>query len=265
MSLVCSRILNLNHHYSFPRAVRRGRHTSQTTMASTSIYHTPASSFAGHRLSSPSSFTPSSSVETVTGISTSTTPPNPSPLSSGVPLRQTSSSPAAPIDGPSSSVSSFGNHDRYPSIYINHDGANGDNNGKRQQEAPDDATTTTKKVLPDIDDGEGDHPWGSSDGVKLFFSSAKTGESVEEVFEYVARRVAGRLEWEDKHGLRGALGGFSLVDVEEEHPGAGGETATNGSAGRARRNGSASSSRRMWVDGRDSGRDGKQAWRPGCC
>lgn len=31
---------------------------------------------------------------------------------------------------------------------------------------------------------------------KLFFTSAKTGEGVADVFEYVARRVVGRWEWE---------------------------------------------------------------------
>lgn len=37
-------------------------------------------------------------------------------------------------------------------------------------------------------------------GPKLFFTSAKTGEGVEDVFGYVVRRVVGRWEYEEAVG-----------------------------------------------------------------
>jgi len=49
---------------------------------------------------------------------------------------------------------------------------------------------------------------------KLFFHvSAKTGEGVADVFEYVARRVAERWAWEESEAGRGWGGN---LEVEEE-------------------------------------------------
>ncbi|KAJ3994758.1 ras-domain-containing protein [Lentinula boryana] len=39
-------------------------------------------------------------------------------------------------------------------------------------------------------------------GYRLFFASAKTGEGVNDVFEYVARRVVGQWDWESKQAQR---------------------------------------------------------------
>ncbi|KIK69815.1 hypothetical protein GYMLUDRAFT_34222 [Collybiopsis luxurians FD-317 M1] len=43
------------------------------------------------------------------------------------------------------------------------------------------------------------HPPKPDSGPRLFFASAKTGEGVPDVFEYVAKRVVQRWEWEEKH------------------------------------------------------------------
>ena len=48
-------------------------------------------------------------------------------------------------------------------------------------------------------------------GPKLFFTSAKTGAGVSEVFGYVARRVVMRWEWEEAHANWPVLGNGSTV------------------------------------------------------
>jgi len=51
------------------------------------------------------------------------------------------------------------------------------------------------------------HPWPPPDllpperGAKLLFTSAKTGEGVAEVFNYIARRTVRRLEWVEAHSF----------------------------------------------------------------
>lgn len=51
----------------------------------------------------------------------------------------------------------------------------------------------------DIDARVGAHAIAVPDrGPKLFFTSAKTGDGVEDVFEYIAKRVVGRWEYEER-------------------------------------------------------------------
>ena len=51
-------------------------------------------------------------------------------------------------------------------------------------------------------------------GPKLFFTSAKTGAGVSDVFDYVARRVVTRLEWEEAHvGSPTLAGNYSTVHL----------------------------------------------------
>ena len=50
-------------------------------------------------------------------------------------------------------------------------------------------------------------------GPKLFFTSAKTGAGVSDVFAYVARRVVMRWEWEETHVGSPTLGNYSTVHL----------------------------------------------------
>jgi Ras-related protein Rab-7A len=51
-------------------------------------------------------------------------------------------------------------------------------------------------------------------GPKLFFTSAKTGSGVSEVFDYVARRVVMRWEWEEAHtSASNLVGNYSTVHL----------------------------------------------------
>lgn len=59
------------------------------------------------------------------------------------------------------------------------------------------STTTTPNVSPPTLDTMSYHPLPPERGPKLFFTSAKTGEGVPEVFEYIARRVVTRWEYEE--------------------------------------------------------------------
>jgi Ras-related protein Rab-7A len=59
------------------------------------------------------------------------------------------------------------------------------------------STTTTPNVSPATLDTMPRHPLPPERGPKLFFTSAKTGEGVPEVFEYIARRVVTRWEYEE--------------------------------------------------------------------
>ena len=59
------------------------------------------------------------------------------------------------------------------------------------------ATTLTTPTISPIPDTISHHPSLPERGPKLFFTSAKTGEGVHEVFEYIARRVVTRWEYEE--------------------------------------------------------------------
>ncbi|KAJ3740220.1 ras-domain-containing protein [Lentinula detonsa] len=50
-------------------------------------------------------------------------------------------------------------------------------------------------------------------GYRLFFASAKTGEGVNDVFEYIAKRVVGQWDWESKQAQRRREAG----EEEDEH------------------------------------------------
>ena len=50
-------------------------------------------------------------------------------------------------------------------------------------------------------------------GPKVFFTSAKTGTGVSEVFGYVARRVVTRWEWEEAHASWPLVGNGSTIDL----------------------------------------------------
>ena len=63
-------------------------------------------------------------------------------------------------------------------------------------------TPTTPNVSPPILDTTPHCPLPPERGPKLFFTSAKTGEGVPEVFEYIARRVVTRWEYEEANDAR---------------------------------------------------------------
>jgi Ras-related protein Rab-7A len=52
-------------------------------------------------------------------------------------------------------------------------------------------------------------------GPKVFFTSAKTGAGVSEVFGYVARRVVMRWEWEEAHASWPVVGNGSIVHLAD--------------------------------------------------
>jgi Ras-related protein Rab-7A len=52
-------------------------------------------------------------------------------------------------------------------------------------------------------------------GPKVFFTSAKTGAGVSEVFAYVARRVVMRWEWEEGHASGPVVGNGSTVHLAD--------------------------------------------------
>ena len=54
-------------------------------------------------------------------------------------------------------------------------------------------------------------------GPKLFFTSAKTGTGVSEVFAYVARRVVKRWEWEEaQENAPSLVGNYSTVHLDDD-------------------------------------------------
>ena len=49
--------------------------------------------------------------------------------------------------------------------------------------------------------------FGATDGIKHFTASAKTGDSIDEIFEYVVQRISARWKWQDEQDmLNGRLG-----------------------------------------------------------
>ncbi|KAI0659180.1 P-loop containing nucleoside triphosphate hydrolase protein [Cubamyces menziesii] len=151
---------------------RGGGLSAAGTMTTTNtIYHTPSSSFFDtfeSALSSPA-FT---ALSAPASRSPSHSPSHPSPLRSPRRIPSSSSMSSAPTIT--------------PSLFI------------RGQARPDDAptTTTTTPESGSPPDSRGVRP-PLERYPKLFFTSAKTGEGVQDVFEYVARRVVARQEYEE--------------------------------------------------------------------
>ncbi|TFK32627.1 P-loop containing nucleoside triphosphate hydrolase protein [Crucibulum laeve] len=145
--------------------------TMTTTHTMLSIYHTPSSSLFDVYQSARSSPEPWSSAESVP----STSPP---PI-----VRQRSMTTRS-----SGSTSSGSAITITPSLFARENAA---------------ASSSTALTTPDSDT---DAPPASSAlpppplerGPKLFFTSAKTGEGVSDVFEYIARRVVRKWEYEEQ-------------------------------------------------------------------
>jgi Ras-related protein Rab-7A len=168
-----SRKLIPSHSHSSP-------HYNTGTMSSTSttltIYHTPSSSFYHSARSSPE------------------------PLSLSEPTSPSSSFRQRKLNTRSSSSMKSGSAATLtPSIYIRGNGSSSN-------------TNTSNNLIPTITASSSHSPPLSPPspslepplerGPKLFFTSAKTGEGVADVFEYIAYRVSRRWEYEEKMQAR---------------------------------------------------------------
>jgi Ras-related protein Rab-7A len=43
--------------------------------------------------------------------------------------------------------------------------------------------------------------FGAMDGIKHFTASAKTGDNIDEIFEYVVQRISARWKWQDEQDM----------------------------------------------------------------
>lgn len=153
--------------------------TMTTTRTSNTIYHTPSSSLFDNYESAPSSLP-----------SNHTTSPRRS-LSLGRPRRPT----AASTSSNSPTIT--------PSLFT-----------QRPRDAADDSDHLDENfdTRPAVE-GEYDNvppaspipPPPPERGVKLMFASAKTGLGVADIFEYIARRVVSRWEWDERTERRKSL------------------------------------------------------------
>ncbi|KAF9237254.1 P-loop containing nucleoside triphosphate hydrolase protein [Melanogaster broomeanus] len=166
-SILRSRSIDINHHHHL-KSYSKSRSRSSTrfhsgTMTSThtglTSYHTPSSSLFDVYASARSSPVPQS---------VSSRPPSPIRL----PRRMTSSL---------SSASSSSAPTITPSLFT-------------RDQAP--AMTPPTLTLPSPASETTTLPPLPERGPRLFFTSAKTGEGVREVFEYITRRVVTRWEYE---------------------------------------------------------------------
>ena len=147
------------------------------TMSSTiTIYHTPSSSFYHSVPSSPESLSLSE-------------PTSPSPSSRHRKINSLSSSSER-----SGSASTF-----TPSIYIR------ENDSSSNTNTPNNLIPTASSTpfySPPLSPSPSSLLPPLERGPKLFFTSAKTGEGVADVFEYIAYRVSQRWEYEEKMQAR---------------------------------------------------------------
>lgn len=86
--------------------------------------------------------------------------------------------------------------------------------------------------------------FGAQDGIKHFYTSAKSGENVEEIFTYLSKRIAARWQWqEDQDRL------YGFLDFDGEP----------GNIRTGRPNDS------IKVGGKTSSGTERKGWRRGCC
>ncbi|KAK9900244.1 hypothetical protein P389DRAFT_192529 [Cystobasidium minutum MCA 4210] len=102
-----------------------------------------------------------------------------------------------------------------------------------------------------IDDGATDDVlpakeiFGVKDGIKHFYTSAKTGENVDEIFTYLAKRINARWKWQEEEDH---LNGFLSLDGEPGNVRTGGKNDS------------------IRVGGKGAGASGeKKGWRRNCC
>ncbi|KZS91707.1 ras-domain-containing protein [Sistotremastrum niveocremeum HHB9708] len=168
--------------------------TMTTTRTSNTIYHTPSSSLFDNYESAPSSLP-----------SNHTTSPRRS-LSLG--RAQSRSRASTSSNSPTITPSLF--TQRY-----SHDEDHDENFDTRPHINPTNATTNGEDPIPSPVP-----PPPPDKGIKLLFASAKTGQGVPDIFEYIAGRVVARWEWDERgesERRRGVLGGEG--DVVESRSG----------------------------------------------
>lgn len=145
--------------------------TMTTTHTTLTIYHTPSSSFFDSYLSARSSPEPFSS--------SSVSSASDSPLAASArPRRLTTVSNGSASSGSGATIT--------PSIFA------------RDQDAHSTAGTTPETNASPQPNGAPALPPPPDHGAKLFFTSAMTGEGVSDVFEYIARRVITRWEYQER-------------------------------------------------------------------
>ncbi|KAG6898508.1 hypothetical protein C0993_006375 [Termitomyces sp. T159_Od127] len=167
------------HHLSKSRS----RSTSQfysgtmsTTHTTLTLYHTPSSSLFDVYQSARTSPEPWSSPS----LSPSSVVLSPSPYP-GVRGRPTSTFSNSPHSTSSGSIATI-----TPSLFA------------REHTGMTPSTSVTADTMAQDDDTYVVFPPPPARGPKLFFTSAKTGAGVPEVFEYIARRVVRRWEYEER-------------------------------------------------------------------
>lgn len=87
--------------------------------------------------------------------------------------------------------------------------------------------------------------FGVRDGIKHFYTSAKTGENIDEIFTYLAKRVNARWKWQEEEDK---LNAFLSLDGQPGNVRTGGKNDT------------------IRVGGKGVGGSGeKKGWRRNCC
>lgn len=143
---------------------------TMTTTPSLSVYHTPTSSIFDSFESARSSPVPRSSRSSHSNLSS----PTSSPSQSRSPVRSIRRQPSL-----SSMISDA--QTITPSLFVQQ---------HRSAEVETTCTTPSPARTTPI-------PSALEEGTKLFFTSARTGEGVADVFEYIARRVVSRWKYEE--------------------------------------------------------------------
>ena len=165
---------------SIPSRSHSSAHFYTGTMSSASttftIYHTPSSSFYHSARSSPE------------------------PLSLSEPTTPSSSFRKRKLNTRSSSITRSGSASTLtPSIYIRENGSSSNTNTPNNL-IP--TIITASSSSPSYSPALSSPPPPLERGPKLFFTSAKTGEGVADVFEYIAYRVSRRWEYEEQMQAR---------------------------------------------------------------
>ncbi|KZT35080.1 ras-domain-containing protein [Sistotremastrum suecicum HHB10207 ss-3] len=184
-----SPIIEINPSHALSRSTSAPLNSSMggtmtTTRTSNTIYHTPSSSLFDNYESAPSSL-----------LSGSTTSPRRS-LSLG--RAQSRSRASTASNSPTITPSLF--TQRHP-----HDEDHLDENFDTRPN-----TTTNGEEI--VSPSSPIPPPPPDRGVKLMFASAKTGQGVPDIFEYIAGRVVARWEWDERNERhRISLGGENAV------------------------------------------------------
>jgi hypothetical protein len=179
-----------------------------------SVYHTPSSSLIH-----------SSWATAKTSSNASTTPPAPSTSGAGTP-RNSGSTETLPAtsDGRTEEALEYGYSGTVPAIL--------------EQLDEDEENQNSKPPAKDV--------FGVQDGIKHFYTSAKSGENVDEIFSYLAKRINARWNMQDEEDR---LNGMLALDGQPGNVKAGGKNDSIRVGGKS---GASSSGER-------------KGWRRSCC